>query len=62
MSELAERCQEHVFHTGSPRLPFVACPLEGQKYELFIAASVHVEIILSYLGASVDNLIIFCAL
>lgn len=45
MPELAELWQEHVFSTGSPRLPFVACPLEGQKYELFIAASVPFEII-----------------
>lgn len=61
VSELAELCQEHVFRTGSPRLPFVVCSLKGQKYELFIAASVHGEIILSCLGASVDISIIFCA-
>lgn len=58
--ELAELCQEHVFSAGSPRLPFVVCPLEGQKYELFIAASVHFEIILSCLGASADILIVYC--
>lgn len=58
--ELAELCQEHVFSASSPRLPFVAFPLEGQKYELFIAASVHLEITLSCLGASVDILIVYC--
>lgn len=58
--ELAELCQEHVFNSGSPRLPFVAWPLEGQKYELFIAASVHFESILSCSGASVDILIVYC--
>lgn len=58
--DLAELWQEHVFSTGSPRLPFVARPLEGQKYELFIAASVPFEIILSCLGASVDILIVYC--
>lgn len=58
--ELAELCQEDVFSTGSPRLPFVLCPLEGHKYELFIAASEHFEIILSCLKASVDILIVYC--
>jgi len=58
--ELAELCQELVFSTGSPSLPFVVFALEGQKYELFIAASVHFEIILSCLGASVDILIVYC--
>lgn len=56
--ELAELCQEHVFSAGSPTLPFV--PLGGQKYELFIAPSVHFEIILSCLGASVDILFVYC--
>lgn len=58
--ELAELWQERLFSTALPRLPFVAHPLEGQKYELFIAASVPFEIILSCLGASVDILIVYC--
>lgn len=58
--ELAELCQEHVISASLPRLPFVVCPLEGQKYEPFIAASVHFEIILNCLGTSADILIVYC--
>lgn len=58
--ELAASYQGQAFHTGSPRVPFVACSLKGQKYELFIAASVYFENSLRCLRASVDIFIVYC--